>query len=134
MAKNNPTFGKAIPVMASLDIARTLKFFEETLGFKTQHMEDFPYGIAVRGDTEIHFWACDDKYIAENTSCYVRVVDIDALHEELNAKLGTLQGVRKTAWGMAELYVHDPDGNLIKFGQVMRQGDTPENHHGCDAC
>ena len=116
MTETKQTFGKAVPILASLDIARTLKFFEESLGFKTQHIEDFSYGMAARGDTEIHFWACDDKYIAENTSCYVRVADISALHEELSAKLGTLQGVTKTAWGMAELYVYDPDGNLIKFG------------------
>lgn len=29
----------------------------------------------------------------------------------------SLQAVARTAWGMDELYVIDPDGNLIKFGQ-----------------
>jgi len=54
MTATNQAFGKAVPILASLDIARTLKFYEESLGFKTQDIEDFSYGIAARGDTEIH--------------------------------------------------------------------------------
>ena len=27
-------------------------------------------------------------------------------------------GVVKTPWGMDELYIHDPSGSLVKFGQV----------------
>ena len=113
------TFGKAIPVLASLDMVRTLSFYESVLGFKTHHFQDSSssYGIAVRDDTELHFWACDDKKIAENTSCYLRVLDVHAVHRELSAKLPTLGNVVRTDWGMDELYVIDPDGNLLKFGQ-----------------
>lgn len=109
--------GKAIPVLASLDMPRTLDFYGSVLGFRTQHFEDFSYGIAVRGETELHFWACNDKHIAENTSCYIRVKDIEAVHQELSARLPSLQAVVHTAWGMDEIFVIDPDGNLIKFGQ-----------------
>ena len=112
-----PSFGKAIPVLASLNMKGTLDFYEKVLGFRTQHFEGFSYGMAVRGDTELHFWACDDKHIAENTSCYLRVDDVAAVHRELSPKLPALQGVVRTAWGMDELNVIDPDGNLIKFGQ-----------------
>jgi catechol 2,3-dioxygenase-like lactoylglutathione lyase family enzyme len=111
------SFGKAIPVLASLDMARTLDFYKNMLGFQTRHFEDFAYGMAVRGETELHFWACNDRHISENTSCYIRVEDIAAVHTELSAKLPSIQGVVRTAWGMDELYVIDPDGNLIKFGQ-----------------
>jgi catechol 2,3-dioxygenase-like lactoylglutathione lyase family enzyme len=112
-------FGKAIPILPSLDIERTLKFFGEILDFKTRHYEEFSYGMAARGDVEIHFWHSDDKHLAENSSCYVRVSDIEALHAQLKPKLPALKDVVRTAWGMAELYVIDPDGNLIKFGQAM---------------
>lgn len=114
---NQAIFGKAIPVLASLNMVRTLAFYESVLGFKTHEFQGNGYGIAVRGDTELHFWACDDKKIAENTSCYLRVPDIEAVHRELSAKLPSLGEVVHTAWGMDELYVLDPDGNLIKFGQ-----------------
>ncbi|KVL13224.1 bleomycin resistance protein [Burkholderia ubonensis] len=126
MEPKQTSFEKAIPVLASLDIARTLTFFREVLGFRTRHLEDFSYGMAARDDVEIHFWLCDDKHVAENTSCYVRVADIRALHAELAPKLPDLQDVLKTAWGMDELYVIDPDGNLIKFGQ-SRGEEIPQD-------
>lgn len=119
MPETRLAFGKAIPVLASLNIPRSLTFFGDILGFKTHHLDDFSYGMATRGDVEIHFWLCNDKHIAENTSCYVRVDNIAALHEELKAKLPTLPDVTQTPWGMAELYVFDPDGNLIKFGESI---------------
>ncbi|MDG0025978.1 VOC family protein [Trinickia sp. Y13] len=122
MSKNKPAFGKAIPVLASLDIARTLQFFNEVLGFKTHHIENFSYGMAARGDVEIHFWLCNEKHIAENTSCYVRVDDVYALHAELKSRLPALEHVTEREWGMAELYVIDPDGNLVKFGQSIDDG------------
>ncbi|MGY6121878.1 bleomycin resistance protein (plasmid) [Paraburkholderia strydomiana] len=119
MSKNELAFGKAIPVLASLDIARTLQFFSDVLGFKTQHVDNFSYGMAARGKVEIHFWLCNDKRIAENTSCYVRVNDVYALYAELEPKLPALKSVAEREWGMAELYVFDPDGNLIRFGQPI---------------
>ncbi len=114
---NQASFGKAIPVLASLDMVRTLDFYRDMLGFRTQHFGAFAYGMAVRGDTELHFWARDDKHIAENTSCYIRVEDFVAVHREVSLKLPSLQPMVRTAWGIDELYVIDPDGNLIKFGQ-----------------
>jgi catechol 2,3-dioxygenase-like lactoylglutathione lyase family enzyme len=129
MEPKQSSFGKAIPILASLDIARTLTFFREALGFRTSHLESFSYGTAVRDAVEIHFWLCNDKHIVESTSCYVRVDDIDALHAELASKLPDLQDVAKTAWGMDELYVVDPDGNLIKFGQSRADAVSSGSHH-----
>ena len=109
-------FDRAIPVLASLDIATSLDFFHE-LGFETHDFGDNNYGIAIREHIEIHFWLCTDKHVAENTSCYVRVHDIRALRADF-AKRIDVGGVVETPWGMDELYVWDPSGNLVKFGQV----------------
>ena len=65
---------------------------------------------------EIHFWLCTDTYIAENT-CYVRVNDIHALRAEF-AESVDVGEVVETPWGMDELYVYDPGGSLVKFGQA----------------
>ena len=74
-------FDRAIPVLASLDIATSLDYFHK-LGFKTHNFGDKNYGIAIREHIEIHFWLCPDKHVAENTSCYVRVNDIHALRAD----------------------------------------------------
>ena len=108
-------FDRAIPLLASLDIAASLDYFNK-LGFETHNFGD-SYGIAVREHIEIHFWLCTDKNVAENTSCYVRVNDIHALRADL-AKRADVGEVVETSWGMDELYVWDPTGSLVKFGQA----------------
>ena len=109
-------FDHAIRVLASLDIATSLDFFHK-LGFETHDFGDHNYGIAIREHIELHFWLCTDKHVAENTSCYVRVHDIRALRADF-AKRIDVGGVVETSWGMDELYVWDPSGSLVKFGQV----------------
>ena len=109
-------FDRAIPVLASLEIATSLDFFHK-LGFETHNFGDHNYGIAVREHIEIHFWLCTDRHVAENTSRYVRVNDIHALCADF-AKRINVGRVVETPWGMDELYVYDPSGNLVKFGQA----------------
>ena len=108
-------FDRAIPVLASLEIATSLDFFRK-LGFETHDVGDHNYGIAIREHIEIHFRLCAGRHVAENTSCYVRVNDIHALRADF-AKRIDVGGIVETSWGMDEPYVRDPSGNLVKFGQ-----------------
>ena len=119
MPDETSLFDRAMPVLASLDIAASLDFFHK-LGFETHDFGDHGYGIAIREHIEIHFWLCTDRNVAENTSCYVRVNDIHALHAELAGRIRVPEVV-KTPWGMDELHVHDPGGSLVKFGQVTER-------------
>ena len=112
-------FDRAIPVLASLEIARSLDFFHR-LGFEIHDFGDSNYGIAIREHIEIHFWLCADKHIAENTSCYVRVNDIHALRADFANRVDVGRVV-ETPWGMDELCVYDPSGSLVKFGQVTER-------------
>ncbi len=116
MPDKTSAFDRAIPVLASLDVAASLDYFRK-LGFEAHDFGDYNYGVAVRVQIEIHFWLCTYKYIAENTSCYVRVNDIHALRAEFAERLDVGEVV-ETPWGMDELYVYDPDGGLVKFGQA----------------
>ncbi|WP_420472669.1 bleomycin resistance protein [Noviherbaspirillum sp. ST9] len=105
-----------IPVLASLDIAESADFYTARLGFKKLSQYD-DYAIVARDGAEIHFWLCRDRSIAENTSCYLRVTDTEALFKEFaeNGVQSDPPAVRP--WGMKELYVIDPHGNLLKFGE-----------------
>ena len=124
MADETSLFDRAIPLLASLEIAASLDFFEK-LGFETHDFGAHDYGIAVREQIEIHFWLCTDRRIAENTSCYVRVNDIRALQADLAGRIDVGEVV-ETPWGMDELYVHDPSGSLVKFGQVTDRLVRPD--------
>ena len=124
MTDKPSVFDRAIPVLASLDIAASLDFFHK-LGFETYDFGGRNYGIAVREHVEIHFWLCADRRVAENTSCYVRVNDIHALHADFAGRTD-VGGVVETPWGMDELYVRDPSGSLVKFGQVTDRLVEPD--------
>lgn len=119
---STPThFLSATPVLASLDIERSVAFFVSKLGFVKVHVAQGEYGIVSNGPVEIHFWACQDRSIAEATGCRVRVSGIKDLHARCasqaivhpNAPLGT------KPWGTKEFAILDPDGNLVTFHEDM---------------
>ncbi|MCJ0765075.1 bleomycin resistance protein [Variovorax terrae] len=104
-----------IPVLASLDLRETESFYRERLGF-TPRLRAPDYLIVEREGCEIHFWLCAERRIAENTSCYVRG-DTRALHRDFGHRGLALPAPEVRPWGMRELYVIDPHGNLLKFGE-----------------
>jgi len=114
-------FIAATPVLASLDIERSVAFFCSGLGFSRLHAEQGVYGVVARGSVSIHFWACSDRRIAENTSCRVQVEGIDALHEACVA-LGIVHPdapLEEKPWGSKEFGILDPDGNLVTFSEHL---------------
>lgn len=106
-----------VPVLASLNLEETESFYLERLGFQRGLRAD-DYLIVARDGCEIHFWLCADRRIAQNTSCYVRG-DTLALHDEFVSRGLALEPPQERTWGMRELYVIDPHGNLLKFGEPV---------------
>ena len=52
-----------------------------------------------------------------NTSRYIRGGQVAALHEEYSARgVPHLSPFLVRPWNMKEFYIHDPHGNLLKFG------------------
>ena len=86
MPDETSMFDRAIAALASLDIAASLDYLNKP-GFETHDFGDHSYGIAIREHIEIHFWLCTYKQVAENTSCYVRVNDIDALRADFSERI-----------------------------------------------
>lgn len=112
----DPNLFSSIPVLASLSIDESVQFYSYRLGFSVL-LQQPEYAILQREAAELHFWLCRERHIAENTSCYVRVGNTQALYEEFLAKGLNVQPPAEREWGMKELYVIDPHGNLLKFGQ-----------------
>jgi catechol 2,3-dioxygenase-like lactoylglutathione lyase family enzyme len=106
---------RAHPILASLDFDRTVAFYER-LGFAATLRLD-NYVIVRREDIELHFWKCDDRNVAENTSCYLDTIDVDALHAEFIANGVKATPLANREWGRREFYVIDSSGNLLRFGQ-----------------
>lgn len=119
-ARDDPAI--AIPVLASLDIAETRRFYSEELGFSVEAFGN--YAIARRDRMEIHFWLASDRIHPEHTSCYIRGGQIVALYDEYRAKgVATLSEFTVRPWDMKEFYIHDPHGNLLRFGATPQELD-----------
>lgn len=109
---------RGIPVLASLDIFKTVDFYREKLGFDKQGYKDENYAVIARDDVEIHFWKCNDKIFPMHTSCYIHVQEIETLYAEMQAA-GVVHPngpLKDQPWGMREFAILDEDGNMIKFG------------------
>lgn len=117
---------RAVPVLATLDVEATKRFYTERLGFDVG--ADYPdYLIVGRDEIEIHFWLTDDPAIPRQTSCYVRVTGIDRLYGEM-AAAGAVHpngALTDQPYAVREFAVLDGDGNLIKFGQSLPATDLP---------
>ena len=108
----------AIPKLASLDIERSLAFFE-SLGFARRAA--YPdYGIVERDGVQIHFWLCQDPRIPKETACRISVEGIEQLFQAYSGK-GVIHpngSLEVKPWGVSEFSVLDPDGNLLTFQQA----------------
>ena len=112
-----PAITATVPVLASLDFDETEAFYCQRLGFAVV-LRAPDWLITERDGCEIHFWRCPERRLAENTSCYVRA-DTDALHADFARRGLVLAPPQNRPWGMRELYVIDPHGNLLKFGESV---------------
>ncbi len=110
-----PDWARCFPILASLDLAETLDFYRDQLGFTGQVFGD--YGIVKRDAMELHFWLTTRRADAEHTSCYIRGGQVPALHAEFAARgVPRLSPFELRPWGMHEFHLHDPHGNLLRFG------------------
>ena len=110
---------KVCPQLPAADVNEAATWYRDKLGFTINRVyPEHGFAIVCRDDIEIHFWTCTERRIAEHTSAYFRVDDIDGLHATLAGANdgGRLSEVADRVWGMREFYVTDPDGNLLKFG------------------
>lgn len=120
MAENEPR-DKAVPALPARDMDELLRFYAR-MGFRLaarygEYGGDF--AIVVRGDLELHFFGHPTVDPKENyAGCYLRVADVDALHRELvRAGVAKADGLADKPWGMRELAIVDPSGNLLRVGQ-----------------
>ena len=114
---------EVLPVLPSLDIEETQDFYTRLLGFSEVVYRADDYLIVRRcAGMELHFWRTDDRTLCERTSVYLRGGGIGDLHREFSEKgVPALSPMAVRAWDMEEFYVHDPHGNLLRFGRIPKR-------------
>ena len=129
--------GRTIPALPARDVAVSVAYYNERLGFETLHHDG---GLAVLGrdDAILSLWESSDEswrtredtlerpicsgaesFIAGTASCRIEVEGIEELYAELRAAdvlhPVSRDGVDDTDFGTREFATLDPDGNLVTF-------------------
>lgn len=116
----------AIPVLPSRAIEDTVAFYSR-LGFEGgPHPFNRDYAIMTRQGIEIHFFKHTelDPY-GSSAGCYIRVSEVDAFYQTCARQAWPTQGIPRLdplenkPWGLREFAVVDPDGSLIRIGQIL---------------
>lgn len=121
-----PPSDLAIPTLPSRSIPATVEFYAR-LGFEGgAHAFNRDYAILRRGAIELHFFKDDALVPAKSSAgCYLRMSDVDGAHRSMSAAALPRAGIPRMdpletkPWGMREFAVVDPDGNLIRIGQIV---------------
>jgi catechol 2,3-dioxygenase-like lactoylglutathione lyase family enzyme len=116
----------AIPILPSRSVSATVAFYV-SLGFEGGANEfDSNYAILRRGTVELHFFTHKELVPAESSAgCYIRVTDVESFYGScLAGKLSStgiprMEAFENKPWGLREFAIIDPDGNLLRVGQVL---------------
>ena len=113
------------PLFFTIDIHRTLAYYQTKLGFKCLGTWQDPpfYAIVARDQQPIHFRCAEpptanpNKYSDELLDAYLFIEDADALYAEyVDRCVEFTRGLANMPWHSREFVVKDCDGRLLAFG------------------
>jgi len=109
------------PLIPVADVAKSVEFFEEVLGFKSSNQSEI-YAYIYRDDVAIRLQKAGDD--VGEVACYIDVEDVDGLYAELKPELdrlppGRVRSPFNQPYGQREFHVIDLDSLLIFFGEPI---------------
>jgi catechol 2,3-dioxygenase-like lactoylglutathione lyase family enzyme len=121
------TITRIIPQLRTTDMASSIGFYTEKLGFSVEfRYEDFYAGIRA-GNQLVHLKLVDEKdpsiaYVdrAEHLHLYLETDGVAAFAEELKARgVPLVKDVHETSWGTREIVIHDDQGHTLYLGEHL---------------
>ncbi len=124
-----PEIHDARPVLLVGDIAATLSYYGDRLGFSTRAFGDPPhFASAKRGGATVLFAQHGNpsqivpnwRLRSQTWNVYIEVEGIDALYAELQERGATIDySLYDAPHGFREFGVQDPDGYDVAFGEPL---------------
>jgi len=116
----------AIPTLPCRSVSATVAFYKR-LGFDGgAHESNGRYAILRRGAVELHFFTDEELVPADSSAgCYIRVLDVEEIFGSFSSSqlpgmgIPRMDSLEDKPWGLREFAVDDPDGNLLRIGQVI---------------
>lgn len=130
----NPMLLGLRPMLAVTDLARTVRFYVEKLGFNCSGMHgNPPVWAEVERDGQAFMFNTPPKSHVERDVprsskdyqiYYIDVDDVEALHAEFRGRGAGVTDLRVAVYGMKEFEVRDPDDHWIWFGAPTDEPPT----------
>ena len=116
----------AIPTLPCRDVNAISEFYRR-LGFEGgAHPFNREYAILKRGTIELHFFTHRELVPAQSSAgCYIRVLDVRRLFDAFSviglprSGIPRIDPLEDKPWGLREFALVDPDGNLLRIGQII---------------
>jgi catechol 2,3-dioxygenase-like lactoylglutathione lyase family enzyme len=107
------------PKLPMRNKAITRDFYLNKLGFREFGSADYDgYLMVEKDNVQIHFFEFKELDPKENYGqVYIRTDDIDALYHSIKSQNVAGTVLEHKPWRQKEFSVHDPDSNLLTFGQ-----------------
>jgi catechol 2,3-dioxygenase-like lactoylglutathione lyase family enzyme len=119
------SFSSAVPVIATADVAGTVRYFEQTLGFKQQWLWGEPpvyAGIKAGGAM---MYVCHDPELAATIKerrlgpdIFLWVNNIESVYRQHRANNAEItEELSARSWGVRQYVIREPNGYLLKVAE-----------------
>jgi catechol 2,3-dioxygenase-like lactoylglutathione lyase family enzyme len=117
----------SIPTLPCRSVGATTEFYRR-LGFEGgAHEFNAEYAIFRRGTIELHFFTHRELVpTASFAGCYIRVLDVEKIYRACSltelpkSGIPRMERLEDKPWGLREFSIVDPDGNLLRVGQIIQ--------------
>ena len=111
-----PKLEYVTPILRVADVAASIGYYRERLGFETTFTWGDPPGFAGVQRDAVEVMFCREGQGNPGTWMSLWVDDVDALHEELRERGAEIRQPPTTMdWGVREMNVGDLDGHRLRF-------------------
>jgi catechol 2,3-dioxygenase-like lactoylglutathione lyase family enzyme len=108
------------PIFTVRDLRASQRYYRDALGFKLDWDYGDPpdFGSVSRADSQL--FMCQGCQGKPGAWIMIYARDVDRLHDEIRRKGAIIQmPPTDMPWGLREMQVADPDGNVIRFGSAI---------------
>ena len=120
MERSPNRFESAIPILNVKNVAASIDYYVEKLGFEKEWDWGTPPDFACVMRDDVRIFLCQDGQGGAGAWISIFVHDVDALYDDYKARGAIIrQAPANFPWGVREMNIEDPDGHRLRIG-----GDT----------
>ena len=121
-------YSSAVPVIGTADVAGTISYFEETLGFKQQWIwGEPPVYAGVRAGGAL-LYICHDPELASairerrlTPDIFLWVSDIGSIYEQHRSLHADItEELTERPWGVRQYVIREPNGYHLKIAESLQ--------------